>query len=247
MGQQRKIFRIEETAGRGLALGLKSQPQSTAEDNPAALAHAEIMQELGALRALLTSAPAPASSRTEPPRGEITRLATELHLIHSAIRGTTSQPLDLGPRPQAEQMTRIALELEAVLKGSEQATQKILAAAEDIDQAANNLSAALKGEIEQGLAQDIGDRVIEIFEACNFQDLTSQRVVKVMATLDRIEGQITRALAELAQTDEAPIMHGPRLDTDGGHVTQHHIDSMFATGARRAASGRIIGNACARR
>jgi len=237
MGGQRKIFRIEETAARGLTRGLGPQPRSqpAAEDNPAALAHAEIMQELGALRALLTTAPAPASSPTGPsPRGEIARLATELHLIQSAIRGADSEPLEPGSRLQSEQMTRIAHELDAVLKGSEQATQKILAAAEDIDQAANNLSAALKGEIEQGLAQDIQDRVIEIFEACNFQDLTSQRVVKVMATLDRIEGQITRALTELAQTGDAPVMHGPRLDSDGGHVTQHDIDSMFAASARRA-------------
>jgi chemotaxis protein CheZ len=229
MGEPRKIFRIEETAG----LGLKPQPPT--EDDPPAHAHAEIMQELNALRTLLTAAPAPASPRTEPsPRGEIVRLASELHLIHSIIRGAHSEPLEPGPHLQAEQMTRVANELEAVMKGSEQATQKILAAAEDIDQAANNLSAALKSEIEQGLAQDIQDRVIEIFEACNFQDVTSQRVVKVMATLDRIESQIARALAELVESRDAPIMHGPRLDSDRGHATQHDIDSMFAAGARRA-------------
>jgi hypothetical protein len=38
-------------------------------------------------------------------------------------------------------MTRIAHELEAVSRDSEVATQKILAAAEDIDQAADNLAA----------------------------------------------------------------------------------------------------------
>ena len=229
MGERRKIFRIEEMAGLGLT------PRPPTENDPAANAHAEIMQELNALRALVAAAPAPASPPTEPsPRGEIARLATELHRIHSIIRGAHSEPLEPGPHLQAEQMTRIAHELEAVMKGSEQATQKILTAAEDIDQAANNLSAALKGEIEQGLAQDIQDRVIEIFEACNFQDLTSQRVVKVMATLDRIESQIARVLAELAESGDGPIMHGPRLDSDRGHVTQHDIDSMFAAGARRA-------------
>ena len=237
MGGQRKIFRIEETAARGLTRGLGPQPRSqpAAEDNPAALAHAEIMQELGALRALLTTAPAPASSPTGPsPRGEIARLATELHLIQSAIRGADSEPLEPGSRLQSEQMTRIAHELDAVLKGSEQATQKILAAAEDIDQAANNLSAALKGEIEQGLAQDIRDRVIEIFEACNFQDLTSQRVAKVMATLDRVEGQIARALAALGEADDAPVAHGPRLESDRGHASQSDIDSMFGDRAESA-------------
>ena len=74
--------------------------------------------------------------------------------------------------------------------------------------------------------------MIEIFEACNYQDLTSQRVAKVMATLDRIEGQITRALAELTRADDPLVMHGPRLDGDRGHVSQNDIDSMFSAGAQ---------------
>jgi chemotaxis protein CheZ len=228
MAERRRIFRIEETAATRL--------EPPAEDNPAAHAHAEIMHELGTLRSLLAATPsAPASRRADiVPRSDIARLASELHLIHAVIRGTQSEPLDPGLRLQAEQMTRVAHELDAVIRGSEQATQKILAAAEDIDQAANNLSAALKGELEQGLAQDIRDRVIEIFEACNFQDLTSQRVVKVMATLDRIEAQITRALAELAEAGGQPRMHGPRLESERGHVSQNDIDSMFAADARQA-------------
>jgi chemotaxis protein CheZ len=225
MAEPRKVFRIEETAATSL------QPQ--VEGDPAVLAHAAIMHELGALRSLLAPAPTARPGRTDPSqRGEIARLASELHLIHAVIRGAGSEPLDPGLRLQAEQMTRIACELDAVIKGSEQATQKILAAAEDIDQAANNLSAALKGEIEQGLAQDIQDRVIEIFEACNFQDLTSQRVSKVMATLDRIEGQITRALGKLTRADDPLVMHGPRLDSDRGHASQNDIDSMFGAGAQ---------------
>ncbi len=227
MGAPRKTFRIEETAA------MRLEPQ--AEDNPAASALTEIMHELSALRSLLTAAPSPGPAPIHSAqRGEIARLASELHLIHSVIRGTRSEPLEPGPRLQAEQLTRVAHELEAVMKGSEQATQKILAAAEEIDQAANNLSAALKGEIEQGLAQDIRDRVIEIFEACNFQDLTSQRVVKVMAALDRIEGQITRALAEFVRAGDPPTLHGPRLEGDRGHVSQNDIDSMFAADARQA-------------
>jgi len=170
------------------------------EDQDATRRHGEIMHELGALRAgLAVAAPTPRE---------------RAHLD--------------GPRLQAEQFTRMARELAAVLKDSEQATQKILAAAEDIDQAANNLSAALKDEIEQGLAQDIRDRVIAVFEACNFQDLTSQRVAKVMATLDRTEKEIRRVLAALQEADAAPPVHGPRLDGDRGHVSQGEIDVMFS-------------------
>ena len=138
---------------------------------------------------------------------------------------------------QAEHLTRIVHELEAVTTGTEQSTGKILAAAEEIDQLANNLSAALKGKIEQDLAQDITDIVIRIFEACNFQDLIGQRVSKVMTTIKRIEDHITDVAGAInsapepaavpAPDDVAQLLHGPRLDIDDGHITQAEIDAMF--------------------
>ena len=38
------------------------------------------------------------------------------------------------------------------------------------------------------------ERVIKIFEACNFQDLTGQRITKVVATLKFIETHIVRMM-----------------------------------------------------
>jgi chemotaxis protein CheZ len=185
------------------------------------------MQELSALRAMLAAAPAAASTqRHASGQDEIQRLVSELRLIQSAIRADRQTPSAGGGAATAP-ATRIAGELAAVIGDSELATQKILAAAEDIDQAANNLSAALKGDIENGLAQDIRDRVIKIFEACNFQDLTSQRVAKVITTFAGLERQIARALDELAGVDATPPSHGPWLAADPGHVSQREVDSLF--------------------
>jgi chemotaxis protein CheZ len=226
MAEPRKIFRIEESAAARLA------PQI--EETQAALRHAEIMQELANLRTVLAAAPAAALPGNGLPHAEVERLIDELNLIRSALSGVGRRRSDRnGTDVTGTPMTRIAQELAAVMQASEQATQKILAAAEEIDQAAGNLSAALKGEIEQGLAQDILDRVIQIFEACNFQDLTSQRLAKVMATLAHIEDQIARALNELKRADEASL-HGPHLDGDRGHVSQSDIDAMFEGSARSA-------------
>ena len=219
MAEPRKVFRIEETAAPGL------EPEIT---EPQAPRHAEIMHELSALRAMLAAGPSRHAAGAGASRhDEIERLAAKLRLIRSTIIGLEQEDAGLnGSRSPAAPTTRMANELEAAMKGSEQATQKILAAAEEIDQAANNLSAALKDDIEQGLAQDIRDRVIAIFEACNFQDLTSQRVAKVLATLGRIERQIARALDEVTR-DAAPPVHGPRLEGDRGHVSQRDVDSLF--------------------
>jgi chemotaxis protein CheZ len=229
MAAPRKVFRIEEM---------------TAPERPARLDEApgqvpglaEIMQELGALRALLSGRPLrPSSGSSALQRDEAERFASKLRLIRSTITGAGhEQPGPNGSHLPGTPATRIANELEAVMQGSEQATQKILAAAEEIDQAANTLSAVLKNDSEQGLAQDIRERVIAIFEACNFQDLTSQRVAKVMTSLGLIERQIARALDELAR-ESAPPMHGPRLADDGGHVSQSDVDSMFAGGDVKSA------------
>lgn len=229
MAAPRKIFRIEETAAMRL--------EPPAGDAAAAPHGANFAQQLSALRAVLAATPAPQPDATSAAqRAEIERLASELHLIRAAIGGTQGGGAgDKGSRLRGGQLMRIGHELDAVMKGSEQATQGILAAAEDIDQAANNLAAALKGEIERGLAQDILDRVIQIFEACNFQDLICQRVAKVMTALDHIEDQITRALDVFTPAGPGPSLHGPRLESDHGHVSQSDVDAMFADGARRSA------------
>jgi chemotaxis protein CheZ len=237
MAQPRKVFRIEETNAA------KLQPRGEAARS--APHDAEIMRELRELRAALAASASLLPGGTAAPR-DANRLSSELNLIAGAIRGGS------GPnRSEAnaavssggtagKAMPRIAHELNAVVEGSERATQRILTAAEEIDVTANNLSAALDGRIEQGLAQDIQDLVIQIFEACNFQDLIGQRVAKVLATLDFVENHIARVLEEIktasAGTRRGPnALYGPRLDGDPGHASQDEVDAMF--GNRRMAGG----------
>ena len=138
-------------------------------------------------------------------------------------------------------MTR---ELDAVVESAERATQQILGAAEDIEDAANTLSASLQRQQEQALALDIQDNVLRIFEACNFQDLTGQRIAKVLTTLKFVEDRIAHmieiwggidafksyAVAAAADLNRNRMLHGPKLDDDEGHVSQDAVDAMFATG-----------------
>ena len=85
--------------------------------------------------------------------------------------------------------------------------------------------------------------MVKIFEACNFQDLTGQRITKVVATLKFIETHILRmmeiwggldafkdiqaeAIAE--REGDARLLNGPKIDGEGGHASQDDIDSLFA-------------------
>ncbi len=179
-----------------------------ADDADGAFArHAEIMNGLAALRAAIAELATPGGAASGAPRAE-------------------------KEHPRADETMRARRMLDAACRDSEAATQKILAAAEDIDQTANSLSAALKGKIEQALAQDIRDRAVQIFEACNFQDLIGQRLAAVMTALTSVEQHIAPRIARAPTM--RPAVHGPRLDSDRDRLSQAEIDALFRRDRRSA-------------
>lgn len=230
MPVQRKVFRIEESAAAGEAEG--------------ALQHREFITELQALRELIQPRTEVDRDSLERARAQIAEAQAykhELGLIYGAVERTRNEMAALGAESYgSEQTARARRELAAIVGGTERATQSILQAAEEIDQAANTLSASTKSSHDQGLAHDIQDRVVQIFEACNFQDLTGQRVAHVVATLKFVEEHVARLQAiwhgieqfkpvvfgEDADGDRR-FLNGPKLPDDRGHSTQDDIDGMF--------------------
>jgi chemotaxis protein CheZ len=233
MPTPRKIFRIEQTAAARFADGV-----ADAQSPPR---HTELMTELAALRAMITAAAMQSPGKVEagnmkaPAGRETERLTSELNLIVGAISGSAVKANGANLPCDAPPMTRIAYELTEVVASTEHATQQILGAAEEVDQVAKNLSAALTGKYEQGLVQDIQDVVIRIFEACNFQDLAGQRVGKVLSILNFVEDHVARVLEDIARESAAvrrngeQLLHGPRLENDSGHVSQAEIDAIFGS------------------
>src|SRR5580692_2247257 len=228
MAEPRSIFRIEKTGA--------VRPRDTIADVQAPLRHAELMNEIAALRAAITAAAMrhPGSAGAPVDAGN-ERLASELSLIVGAIDSSAINNTGATLPADAPPMIRIAHELAEVSASTENATQRVLAAAEEIDQVTKNLSAALSGKFEQGLVQDIQDHIIRIFEACNFQDLTGQRISKVLSILNFVEDHVARVLEDIARDaaaarrDGSQYLHGPRLESDSGHISQTEIDKMFGT------------------
>ena len=216
MAAPRKVFRIERLGGA------RSEPlASEAEESR----DGAILRELSSLRAMLATPAAPPTNGDLARQNDFQRLVSELQLVLTAIGGP--QPAQATNGALSAPTARIADELDAVIQDGEIAAQKILTAAEHMDQAATNLLGLLKGNIERGLTADIRDRVTQIFEACNFQDLTTQRIAKVRASFKSLQSQIARALEELGRADTATPLHGPRLGDAAGHVSQSDIDSLF--------------------
>jgi chemotaxis protein CheZ len=265
MSVNRKRFRIEQAI-----LGEEPIVMPAVEGGEIGPMHREIMAELRAIRAQMANGgnarPAPASADVttsvvvaevnrevadaqallETYRAQIEqceKLKVELDLIHDAINRTKREIATLhGKSFEGQEMAKVNGELGAVVGGTEQATQQILEATEAIDQAATALTKNVSPDQQRLLSEEIQERVVSIFEACNFQDLTGQRISKVMTTMKFIEQHINEMMEIWGGVDaikahatpivdtregDAKLLNGPKLDGDVGHASQDDIDALF--------------------
>lgn len=128
---------------------------------------------------------------------------------------------------------RLQHELGAAIGGMDEATQKILQATEVIDESARALQASLQNDYNRGLAQEVLEQTLRIYEACNFQDVAGQRISKAITALKHVEQQIDRLSDIWGKVEQAPttkLINGPKLAGDAGHADQRQIDQMFARG-----------------
>lgn len=260
MPVHRRRFRIEEAF-------VGDMPMHAAVDGDVGPMHDEIMNELRAIRAQMSKSGHSAAGRgaatetigeslnrevadahalLETYRAQIEqceKLKVELDLIHDAINRTKREIAVLhGKSFNGQEMAKVNGELGAVVGGTEEATQQILEAAESIDQAASALSKVNSPDQQKILSEEIQERVVSIFEACNFQDLTGQRINKVMTTMKFIENHINAMMDIWGGVDaikahappilddrdgDAKLLNGPKLDGDAGHASQNDIDALF--------------------
>ena len=256
MSINRKRFRVERAILGDAPMEMPAV--SEAEVGPM---HRELMNELRAIRAQMA---APARHGTQSLQEAANRelaetqamldtyraqieqcekLKIELDLIHDAINRTKREIAVLhGKSFDGQEMAKVNGELGAVVGGTEQATQQILEAAESIDQAATAMIKVNSPDQQKVLSEEIQERVVSIFEACNFQDLTGQRISKVMNTMKFIEKHIIEMMDIWGGVDaikahavpivdtregDAKLLNGPKLEGDVGHASQDDIDALF--------------------
>src|SRR5664280_2630707 len=183
--------------------------------------------------------PKATTARAEQPDadGTVQSLKRELALLHDAVARNKRELAVLIGDGRERRMAHAAGKLGAAVEGMEKATEKILKSTEMIDESARALTATLKDDYKRGLAQEIQEHVVKIYEACNFQDLSGQRIGHVIEILTMIENQVERMLERHSdKPDVVPaaqqasghgLLNGPRLDGDSGHTSQRDIDKMF--------------------
>lgn len=90
--------------------------------------------------------------------------------------------------------------------------------------------------LEPAASSALMDAVTKIYEASSFQDITGQRITKVVRTLQSLEnklaslteafGPIQDAVSAAPQGDEA-LLNGPQLKKSAS--SQSDIDALFET------------------
>jgi chemotaxis protein CheZ len=122
-------------------------------------------------------------------------------------------------------------ELDAIVEHTAHATHAILESCELLD----SVAASVTGEP----AALLQNAVTKIYEACSFQDITGQRITKVVSTLKVIEEKVahiistfgpnTGAVQHVARhvASNADLLNGPQLPAHA--MDQSDIDKLLAS------------------
>lgn len=174
-------------------------------------------------------------------RAELQNMAAHIQTAKTEIASIYNKD----PKVQAagNRINAATSELDQIVASTERATSDILNAAERIMEVAGTLPAE-----QQEASQILTDQATEIFTACSFQDITGQRISKVVSTLRYIDQRVAAMVAiwgpenltgAQARADEqadrrldSHLLNGPAMPGQGR--TQDEIDALLAGAAAPA-------------
>ena len=135
-----------------------------------------------------------------------------------ALRSSSANP---------QMFSTTADELEEIVTETARAANRIMDAAEAIEQAA--------AEAPAPLATKLTDAVTNIYEASAFQDITGQRITKIVRALQSLESKLDALVCAFGPLDEgesaqgrdgdAALLNGPQLEKNASSQTD--IDALF--------------------
>ncbi len=162
----------------------------------------------------------------------------ELESLARYIQAAKTEIAHLRLDQVKEQCLPAADQPDAIVEATAEATHTIMDATETIE----GVMEKLDGENSQKLM----DATTRIYEACGFQDITGQRITKVVKTLKDIEeridalvaafgSEIEKVKAEQPEPEEKKekkaadedLVHGPQLAEDA--KSQAEVDALLAS------------------
>lgn len=213
---------------------------STAASPDLAAMRSEILQ----LRALLDGLEFERKPETGPSVGrevrvEIARMVRQISRVKSeiaSIKRTDDENDDM--------LSGANRQLETIISSTEEATNTIMSTTDEIEEIVKQVRMRSPENTQMNdVLEDISGRLIGIIEACSFQDLTGQRIVKVIQTLRFLEQRLASMIdiwgveafkdvpvigdetAGGEEIDPGEILEGPAME--GEDLSQDDIDALF--------------------
>lgn len=182
-----------------------------------------VRQVLGSLAGDMTTTEATLLAELEALGREVQRAKTEI----AALRVD-----DIN----ASHIPRATDELDAVVEHTANATNEILDACEGLE--------AMQSRLPASEGEKLAAAVTRIYEACSFQDITGQRISKVVSALKAIENRVAAVTARFSTGVEGPVVpeetvaptpvtegralaNGPQLPAAAS--SQQEIDKLLAS------------------
>lgn len=251
--EPRKVYSIEKTQLRQKTEG--AGPATPESPGPApvptgsfGLAEAimDIRQDIAELKEMaqggVTSAPAPEAEDSDATMDRDLRIELA-QMVRTIARAKTELAQIRHPQADDDRLGEASGELDAIVKATEGATNNILESTESIEKELTNIAALAQDDEDiMTITDKIANNVTAIMEACNFQDITGQRINKVVQTMFFVEERIRamidiwgmEAFADLPVPDsvageeedqDAGLLAGPQMEGQG--ISQSEIDALF--------------------
>lgn len=144
-------------------------------------------------------------------------------------------------RDEEHNFETMGKQLDAIVEATEKATDTIMTSMEENEDCVNKIKEGLDDPAKIALLDKIVDNGNVVFEACSFQDITGQRVSKIVKSITFVEERVNKLLdiwgreglegievetdAEV-QREKDLALHGPQLDGQET-ISQDDIDKLF--------------------
>jgi len=167
-------------------------------------------------------------------RNELSGLFKYMQRVRKEI-ATIHHPVD-----EEHQITKMSDQLDAIVAATEDATDTIMEMSESSQDMVQKIRDGAEGDELSKALDKIDENCMNVFEACSFQDITGQRVAKVLKSIRFVEERISKLVEvwgvqeiekELVdgveKSEDEKLLNGPQLETSKERFSQDDIDALF--------------------
>lgn len=187
------------------------------------------------------AAPGLPANATAMDQAALDKVRAEVEAIAARITLTKQEIAALKhPLAKDDKLHSASMELSAVVKATEEATTAIMQVAEHLDEITREVTSHVSDSYVVSRLNEMSEQITKLYEACSFQDLTGQRITKVVKTIDYIEQRIETMQViwgkkdleklpipedEITKKDGNLELHGPQAANEA--ISQDDIDKLF--------------------